>query len=61
MAHTVQEVAFRPRCLGQLSIALDQLPGAQLDLGFEALARRDDLPEFYALQSQSVGEHYQHG
>ena len=56
MTHAVQEVAFGPRRLRQLPVALDQLAGSQRDLGFQALPRRDDLPKFHALQAQPVGE-----
>ncbi|HVS75562.1 MAG TPA: hypothetical protein VHE11_01425, partial [Steroidobacteraceae bacterium] len=54
MAHPVEEVALRARGLGQLAIALGQLPGARRDLGFEPLALARLVPPLELLLAQAV-------
>src|SRR5205823_49622 len=49
VAHAIEEVALRPHGLRELAVALGELAGAQLDLGFEALAGVKDLLELEPL------------
>ena len=61
VAHAIEEVALRPHGLRELAVALGELAGAQLDLGFEALAGVEDLLELEPLQPHAVGDHAEHG